>query len=228
MLPSMSVDESSVSRMRRVCGEAGYTLVELLVVMIVLSTVLTGLTVAFLSGLNSQVQVTNRAQEQADARRGLNRMREDIHCADAVQNLEQNAFGGFTLTLTETYGVCPGSSLVLDDGTHASGVQWCTIPYPGSTVYRLFREAQGECDGQNATMEIDDISAPPGGWPQNTSVDPAPVSWAGNIWPDRACDLGNLPTVPVDIDIDVDSQSGYELKDRIALRNATVTPECPA
>jgi prepilin-type N-terminal cleavage/methylation domain-containing protein len=227
----MSVDAPPVSRPSRARGEAGYTLVELLVVMVILSAVLLGLTAAFVSGLNSQVHATNRAQEQADARMGLNRMREDIHCANAVQNLEQNAYGGFTLTLTETYGVCPGTSLLLDDGTHASGVQWCTIPFPGSTLrYRLFREAQGECDGQNATMEIDYISLPPGGWPQNTTVDPAPTSWAGNIWAERTCDLGNLPTVPVDIDINLDPiaepQAGYELKDRIALRNATVTSAC--
>ena len=51
--------------------------------------------------------------------------------------VQQNAFGGFTLTLTENAGQCPG---VLSSSSGVSGVEWCTIPYPGSTTrFQLFR-----------------------------------------------------------------------------------------
>ena len=62
-------------------------------------------------------------------------MRLDIHCAGGVTSVDENAAGGFTLTLTENHqgqeGWCPG---VIPAGDVSSGVQWCTVPYGASTT----------------------------------------------------------------------------------------------
>lgn len=205
--------------------ESGYTLIELLVVLLILGVVLTGLTTAFISGTESEVNLSRRTEAQADARIGLNRMRLDIHCSSS--NLlppQPNAFGGYTLTLPQTKIQCPAVS------TDPAGVQWCTIPVNGSTTrYQLFRETSGSCDGVDATVVIDYIAPPPTGWPTNSLLSPAPLAWDGNIWPTpQACPSGGLPTIGVDMNVSLDPlghpSEGYELRDEVAIRNADHCP----
>ena len=207
--------------------ETGYTLVELLVVLIILGTVLGALSTAFVGGINSEARVTRRAQQEANARVALDRMRTDVRCASSRTDRlppQPNASGGFTLTLTESPTLCPS---VLNDTTQ-SGVQWCTIPYAGSTTrFQVFRETSGNCDGTGATLTVDYVAAPAAGWPQNTNTSPTPTSWDGNIWPTQeTCVSGDQPTVAVDMNVNLDPdnhpEQGYELKDQIALRNAPV------
>lgn len=206
----------------------GYTLVELLVVMLILGTVVGGLSTAFVAGINSEANISRRAQQEANARIALDRMRKDIHCASSrVDRLppQENPSGGFTLTLTESPTLCPS---VLNDPTQ-SGVQWCTIPYAGSTTrYQLFRETSGNCDGVGTTMTVDYLAAPTSGWPTNDNTSPTPTDWNGNIWPtQQTCATGSQPTVAIDLNVNIDPDNhpdqGYELKDAIALRNA---PAC--
>ena len=119
------------SRLRE---EAGYTLFELLTVLVIMGVVLSGLTTSFAAGLNAEAGTIRRAQAQQNARLALDRMRIDIHCASGAPAPQENPYGGFTLTLTESPNVCPAVT------TSSSGVQWCTIPYSGSTTHwQLFR-----------------------------------------------------------------------------------------
>jgi prepilin-type N-terminal cleavage/methylation domain-containing protein len=114
--------------------EAGYTLFELLTVLVIMGVVLSGLTTSFAAGLNAEAGTIRRAQAQQNARLALDRMRIDIHCASGAPAPQENPYGGFTLTLTESPNVCPAVT------TSSSGVQWCTIPYSGSTTHwQLFR-----------------------------------------------------------------------------------------
>jgi len=127
---------SQVRRLVRVRlrDEGGYTLLELLVVLSIMGLVLTGLTSSFASGLSAEAGSMRRAQAQQNARLALDRMRIDIHCASAAPAPQENPYGGFTLTLTESPSVCPAVT------TTSSGVQWCTIPQAGSTTHwQLFR-----------------------------------------------------------------------------------------
>src|SRR6266516_1812502 len=69
---------------RRLAGEAGFTLVEMLTVLAILGIVLTGLTQLIVSGTKSQVEQTNRTSAQLDGHAALDRLRRELHCASAA------------------------------------------------------------------------------------------------------------------------------------------------
>src|SRR3954467_4689217 len=118
---------------RRALGQAGYTLVETLVVMSILVIVIGAIADGFTSASKTQTDQTQRADDQEAARQALERLRRDIHCASAAQ-VTPNAQNGYTLNLT----VNPGQCLAVTTGAGVSaggsdGVQWCTVPIGGST-----------------------------------------------------------------------------------------------
>lgn len=216
---------------RRARDERGVTLPELLAVLAILLIVLTPLVASFASALRNEADQTQREAAYSAARLAVQRMRTDLHCASGVTAVNPNAYGGYTLTLTQANdtspGWCPG---VIPQGSGSSGVQWCTIPYPGSTTrFRLFRFLglnPTDCDGgAGSTFQIDYIAPPTGGWPTNAAVTPAPASWQGNLWPTaETCPANRLPTLTVRLNTSVDPDATpyrhYELIDAIALRNA--------
>lgn len=219
---------------RRARDPRGYTLVELLVVMAILGTVVGALATSFASGMVQEVDQVRREQAYARARIALQRMRVDLHCASGVTGVTDNAYGGFTLTLTENNvgesGWCAG---VIPSTSPSSGVQWCTIPDPASParfkLYRYLGLNVSDCNGgAGSTFEVDYVAAPPGGWPSNTDLSPVPASWDGNIWPTpQVCDPGSLRTLAIDMNVALDPEGHpderYELKDAIALRNGRCT-----
>ena len=99
----MKVVERFTRHARRLGSEEGYTLIELLVVLAVLGLVLAPLASSFTSAMNSQTSQTRREESYMNARLALQRMRLDIHCAGGVTSVDENAAGGFTLTLTENH-----------------------------------------------------------------------------------------------------------------------------
>jgi prepilin-type N-terminal cleavage/methylation domain-containing protein len=204
--------------------EAGYTLFELLTAMVVMGLVLAGLTTSFASGLRAESGTIRTAQAQQNARLALDRMRIDIHCASGAPAPQENPYGGFTLTLTESPGVCPAVT------TDSSGVQWCTIPVTGSTTHwQLFRylgTQLADCGGGGvSTLLVDYVTQPAGGWPSNSGTSPTPTDWNGNLWPTPpTCAAGTLPVVSLSMTTNVDPMThperAYNLTDTIALRNA--------
>jgi len=214
--------------------EGGYTLIELLTVLAILSIVMTPLVDSFVTATNQEVDQTRREQAYANARLAVQRMRVDIHCSTGATSVDQNTYGGFTLTLVElnstsSGGWCPA---VIPSGDTSSGVQWCTVPYGGSSttrwvLYRFLGTDPTECgSASSSTFQVDYISQPPGGWPTNSTTTSSPSNWNGNVWPDAAsCPSNNLPTLGVDINVAIDPTSHanehYELRDEIALRNAS-------
>ena len=86
----------------RASSESGLTLVELLVTMGILLTVLVAVTDVLISGTHSQTNVEHRLNTQSEARLALTKMRQDVHCAYAVQSVDYDSTNqGFTLSLTE-------------------------------------------------------------------------------------------------------------------------------
>src|SRR6476646_4550317 len=98
--------------------EEGYSLVELLVVMIILGTVLASLTTVFVSGSKAEVALNQRFQAQQQARLALDRIRADIHCASAAQ--------------AQTIGTYTGSLKLAEPNCYAYAttptVSWCPVP----------------------------------------------------------------------------------------------------
>ena len=71
-------------RLRRLRGDRGYTLVELLVVLAIFTTVVTALVSLFTSGAKAELDMNRRFEAQQNARLALDRMRRELHCASGI------------------------------------------------------------------------------------------------------------------------------------------------
>ena len=70
--------------MTRLRGEGGYTLIEMLTVLVIFGTVMSALLALFVQGTNAELDLNNRFQAQQDARLALDKLRREAHCASAV------------------------------------------------------------------------------------------------------------------------------------------------
>jgi prepilin-type N-terminal cleavage/methylation domain-containing protein len=195
----------------RLRDQRGYTLIELLIVMVTLLVVIGALADGFASASHTEVDQTNRASDQQSARQALDRMRKDIHCATNFTVTQINDSSGNPTDAWLLDLPIPAGCLV-DLPAADSGVQWCTAPINGSTTrYGLYRTfdtpANTSCDAANADFQVDYIIR-------------------SKVWtyPPPACATGQVRTVGVDLPVNRDFPKRptrtYELQDQIALRNA--------
>jgi len=118
--------------MRKLAGEGGYTVVELLIVTAILAVVIGSLTTVFVHASNAELDMNKRFQAQQAARLALDKIRREVHCASGASTSSATSV---TLTLP-TY--CP---------TGTGSVTWCTVAAAGSTTrYGLYRKAGTTCD----------------------------------------------------------------------------------
>jgi prepilin-type N-terminal cleavage/methylation domain-containing protein len=110
--------------------ERGYTLIEMLTVLVIFSTVMSALLVLLVQGTNAELDMNNRFQAQQDARLALDKIRREAHCATAVSVSSPSAV---TLSLPS---YCP---------TGNGSVTWCTASL-GASRYGLFRKVGAACD----------------------------------------------------------------------------------
>ena len=68
----------------RVAGQAGYTLLELLMVLAILGTVTGAITTLFIQATNAEFEMNRRFQAQQAARIAIDKMRREILCASAI------------------------------------------------------------------------------------------------------------------------------------------------
>ena len=114
--------------LRRLGGQRGITLVELITTMAILMTVLTGITAAFVSGTRAQSDTEQRFQAQTELRLGLDRLRREIHSACSA-----SASSAASVTL-----------LMPPDCT-TTQVTWCT--QGSGSRYGLYRASGASCTG---------------------------------------------------------------------------------
>jgi len=194
--------------LRRALGQAGYTLMETLVVMTILVIVIGAIADGFTSASKTETDQTARADDQEAARQALDRLRRDIHCASAAIVNTTNPAQGYTLNLT----VSPGRCIAVTAGAGAgvagsSGVQWCTVSINNSTThYAMYRTVVHSCDANDAVFQVDHVTQ-------------------ANVW-ERVCNTdSHLESVAIDLPVnrDIDKRPGrtYTLTDKIALRNDT-------
>jgi len=183
--------------------EEGYTLVELLVVMLILGTVMAGLTTVFVGGSNAEIRLNRRFQAQQQARLALDRIRTDIHCASAAQ--------------AQTIGTYTGSIKLAETNCYAYAatptVSWCPVSVT-STRYQLYRSTATSniCTSSDATrVLIADY-----------------LTTSSNVFTTAAIPQNSLQTVGIDLKVSANTQTstldGYELTDSIVVGN--YTPRC--
>ncbi len=119
-----------VARLRS--EESGFTLVELLTVMIMFLITLTALSYAMIAAHKTEEDMNRRFASQINARIALDQLRREIHCASAV--VPTGASAAVTITLGSR---CPTA-------TSGTIVSWCTVG--SGTRYALYRLAGATCN----------------------------------------------------------------------------------
>lgn len=178
-------------RLRRDSG--GYSLIELVTVMLILSTVLGGLTTLFVSASSSELRLNNRFQAQVNAALALNRLRKDVHCAQVITPTGSSS----SITLTQPTSCAGGGGSVV----------WCTVA--NGSKYDLYRkQGSGGTCGDSTYLKQAELLAL-----QNLFTFTAQVA---------STSLAKL-SVDLQVNAGSTSSTLYELKDDIYLRNSTRT-----
>jgi type II secretory pathway pseudopilin PulG len=113
---------------RRLRGESGTTIVEMLTVMIIMSIVFAGITSVFVAGSKAAADQDRRFRAQLTTRLALDKIRKDIHCATDVSPFTTSAV---TLIIPTACG---------------GDVSWCTSLVTGYTNrYALYRQVGDTC-----------------------------------------------------------------------------------
>ena len=122
-------------RALRLRGEGGYSLVEMLTVMVIMSIVFAGVTAVFVAGSKAQADQDRRFQAQLTTRLALDKIRRDIHCASDVTPYATNSV---TLKIT---------------GCSGGDISWCTVAVSGYTNrYALYRQAGTSCSSSGTKI----------------------------------------------------------------------------
>jgi prepilin-type N-terminal cleavage/methylation domain-containing protein len=114
---TVQTSASHALRRRLVCDK-GYTLVELLTVLVILGVVLAGLTAMFHAGMRAEMRANKELDAQQNARAALDRMRRELHCASEISAPNGTAVATMTVTLPAT---CPGSDTTVTYATASVG-----------------------------------------------------------------------------------------------------------
>jgi prepilin-type N-terminal cleavage/methylation domain-containing protein len=124
---------SSASRVReRLSSESGYSLIELLMVLMILGTVIGALVTVFVDGSNAEANINSRFQAQLNARLALDKLRREVHCASAVTPTAATPTQSVTVTLpTPAAGASPCPS-----GSGAFTWRTCSV---SASRYAFFR-----------------------------------------------------------------------------------------
>ena len=115
--------------------EGGYSLIEMLLVMVIMTIVFAGVTAVFVAGSKAQADQDRRFQAQLSTRLALDQIRRDIHCANDVNPYATNSV---TLKIT---------------GCTGGDVSWCTVAVSGYTNrYALYRMAGTSCSASGTKI----------------------------------------------------------------------------
>src|SRR6266536_219395 len=186
------------NRLRRLGrNERGYTLIEMLTVMVIMGVITTALTTVFVTASHNELDMNNRFRAQQEARLALDRFRREVHCANSV------ALG----TAATPAGPLAASSVTINlpVGCKSSGaVTWCTQG-SGSrwALYRIPGAAPASCTG--GIKYADYMTLP-------------------NVFDYTAPAAGSklLPKINVDFPVNIKPSkpaSTFELRDDVVVRN---------
>jgi prepilin-type N-terminal cleavage/methylation domain-containing protein len=193
--------------LRRLRGERGYSLIEMLVTLSILGVVMGALTTLFVQATNAEQDTNNRFQAQQGARLALDLMRREVHCASVAT--PTGASSSVTITLP-SWTNPDGTSSHCKTGS--GSVTWCTRNV-ATNRYALYRVAGSSCTGG---VKWADYFVP-------TSSAPA-CSGALCIFNYTAQSTTSLAKLQVDFPVNIKPSKSvelYELVDDLVLRNST-------
>ena len=158
-------------------SERGYSLVEMLTVLVIFGTVMSALMTLFVQATNAESDMNNRYRAQQQARLALDKIRREAHCATGVTTWSQSAV---TLSLPSYCG--------------NGSVTWCTASL-GASRYGLYRKVGTSCDATG--VRYADYLASPNVFPSYTAQSTADlatlkVDFPVNVKPSRTVDLYEL------------------------------------
>ena len=115
--------------------ERGYSLIEMLTVMTIMSVVMSGLTHIFVTASHADIDMQNRFTAQQNTRLALNKLRRDVHCAYDVSPNTPNPWTSSQSSVTLKITACSSGD-----------VTWCTAQATGSTTrWNLYRQTGSTC-----------------------------------------------------------------------------------
>jgi len=203
----------------RAGAEDGFTLVELLVTMVLLTIIVASLASVLVSATRTELDTNKRFQAQEQDRTGLDKLRREIHGACAVTDTN-----GSSLTAGTQYSAITvalggvGSTCTSGTTTYST---WCTA---ASTLtsgdYALYRVTSSAlprptCGTAGKIKWIDYLqTSTPFCLPSSTTA------CGGVLKPAMSLPLLHV-TLPVDLNGPTATMEKYNLVDDIALRNGT-------
>lgn len=177
---------------RLIRGEAGYSIVEMLVVMAIMGIVMSGITTVFVAGSKAEVDMNGRFRAQLHTRLALDKLRRDIHCAQDV---------------TPTTGYPRSSTTFVMPSGCGSNVSWCALPVSGySNRYALYRQLNGTCS--SSSIKVADYLVSANVFTSFTHTTGCICLASAGV--DLKVSMKGSTTI-----------GAYELKDTIYLRNST-------
>jgi len=137
-------------RMRLAC-QRGYSLVELLTVVTILSVVIGALTTLFVSASKGELDMNQRFQAQENARLAMDKLRREVHCATSVS--PSGSSSSITLTIPSQ---CPTAG-------GFTSIRWCVLPTPNTWTgrYALYRSTAATCTTSNGVQWADYLTTQP-------------------------------------------------------------------
>jgi prepilin-type N-terminal cleavage/methylation domain-containing protein len=196
--------------LRRLRGERGYSLIEMLTVMVIMGVVMSSLATVFVTASNSETDMNNRYQAQLTARVALDKMRREVHCAKVATPAAAGATYSVTLTLSWTQS----DGTLFNCKTGSGAVTWCTRSV-ATNRYALYRVVGSTCTGG---VKWADFLVPSAG--AATCGSPTALC----MFTYTAQSTSSLAKLHVDLPVNVrpaKTVERYELVDDIALRNST-------
>jgi prepilin-type N-terminal cleavage/methylation domain-containing protein len=195
--------------LRRLHGEGGYSLIEMLTVMVIMGIVMSSLTTVFVSASNSETDMNNRYQAQLTARLALDKMRREVHCAQSA-----TPAGAPTSSVTLTLSWTQSDGTTFNCKTGSGLVTWCTRNV-ATNRYGLYRVVGSTCTGgvKWADFLVPSATASSCGSPT-----------ALCIFTYTAQSTSSLAILHVDFPVNVapaKTVERYELVDDIVLRNSS-------
>jgi prepilin-type N-terminal cleavage/methylation domain-containing protein len=197
----------------RVTGESGYSLIEMVVVMVILTVVLGGVVSLFTTGIRAASDQNQRLQAQQDGRLALNKLRRDVRSSCTISTPATYNTWGSSVTLYSSLDAC-GS------GSHT--VTWCTRA--SGSKFILYRTEATTCAGSLRIMVTSVVGANPFAYiPPNSHVVTI-GSGTGASYIGTQDNSFALPRLHVDFNVRrAGSTHAYRLVDDIAFRNGPRT-----